>query len=125
MPRKNILLVTALAAACATAPPPAPQPQPTTPPEPKVTSSSALEDRSGDSVETAIEVPADAPNEGFDFENNWIYGRFGRFRRMGGGTGQAAGRRYNIVEVELPDGSTHKVFFDITENWKRWTPPPQ
>jgi len=68
-------------------------------------------------------VPADAPNDGVDFENNWIFDRFGRFRRAGGGTGQASGRRYDVIEVELPDGSKHKVYFDITENWKRWTPP--
>jgi len=25
--------------------------------------------------------------------------------------------------VELPDGSLHKVYFDVTEIWKAWKPP--
>jgi len=25
--------------------------------------------------------------------------------------------------VELPDGSLHKVYFDVTELWKKWKPP--
>ena len=54
---------------------------------PKETPASAFEDHAGDSVETAIAVPADAPNEGYDFMNNWIYDRISRFRRDGGGTG--------------------------------------
>ena len=114
---KRFLLIAALAvAACATKPQPAA-------PSPKPTSASQLEDRAGDSVETAIEVPADAPNDGLDFENEWIDDRFGRFRRHGGGTGTLNGRRYDVVEIELPGGEQKKVFFDITENWKRWQPP--
>src|SRR5258706_4840744 len=53
---------------------------------PKETPASSLVDHAGDSVETAIAVPADAPNEGYDFMNNWIYDRIGRFRRDSGGT---------------------------------------
>jgi len=77
----------------------------------------------GESTDTAVEVPADAQNGGLDFENNWIYDRYGRFRRHGGGTGSLNGRRYNVVDIELPNGDTRKVYFDITENWKRWSPP--
>ena len=80
-------------------------------------------DHAGDSMDTAIAVPADAPNEGYDFMNNWIWQRIGKFRRTGGGTGSANGRRYNVVEVETPKGDHYKFFFDITENWNNWKPP--
>jgi hypothetical protein len=111
---KRIVLIAAISlTACATKPAPA---------TPHATSAAELIDRAGDSVETAIEVPSDAPNEGFDFENDWIYDRFGRFRRRGGGTGVLNDRRYDVIEIELPNGEQKKVFFDITENWKSWKP---
>lgn len=113
-----------LAAACATAPqktaqPLAPLPAP---PKPHATSATALEDRAGDSVESAIDVPATAEQEGVPFENEWIFKRFGRFRRRGGGTGVLNNRRYDVVKIELPNGDQKTVYFDITEVWKRWSP---
>jgi hypothetical protein len=109
-----------LLARCAATPPaPAPAPAPAV----KETPASALADRSGDSIETAVAVPADAPNEGYDFENEWIWSRIGKFRRLGGGTGKAGERRYNVIDVETPTGAKHKFFFDITENWNHWNPP--
>jgi hypothetical protein len=88
------------------------------------TPASALVDHAGDSIETAITVPADAANGGWNFTSDWIFDRIGKFRRTGGGTGMAGQRRYNVVEVETPKGDHYKFFFDITENWNRWTPPP-
>jgi hypothetical protein len=117
--RKTVILAVMLCAACASAPAP-PVAQPATP---KEVPASALADVAGDSVETAIAVPADAPNEGIDFENNWIYDRFGRFRRHSWGIGHAGERQIKTITVELPDGSLHKVFFDVTELWKRTMPP--
>ena len=90
---------------------------------PKPVPASALADVAGESTDTAVDIPADAPNGGIDFENNWIYDRYGRFRRRGGGTGSLNGRRYDVVDIELPGGDKKKVYFDITENWKRWSPP--
>ena len=109
----------ALACKTATPPPAAPAAQP----QPKETPASAMADVAGESTDTAVEVPADAPNGGVDFENNWMFDRFGRFRRRGGGTGTLNNRRYNVVDIELPNGDTKKIYFDITENWKRWSPP--
>jgi hypothetical protein len=109
--RKTVIAGLLFLAACATKP--APQPPP------KETSAAALVDRAGDSVETAVAVPADAPNEGIDFENNWIYDRYGRFRRHGWGIGHAGERQIKTITVELPDGSLHKVYFDVTEIWKK------
>jgi len=91
---------------------------------PHEVSASALVDHSGDSPATAIEVPAAAPDGGVEFENQWIYERYGRFRRTAGGTGSAEGRRYDVVKIELANGEQKSVYFDITENWKRWSPPP-
>ena len=82
-------------------------------------SASSLVDRSGDSMETAIAIPADAPNGGVDFENDWLLARFGKFRRYFGGTGVANGRRYDVVKIELPNGEKKTIYFDITENWNR------
>ena len=94
----------------------------TPPPPPPAVSASALEDHAGDATETAIEVPHDAKNGGVDFENEWIFNRFGRFRRRGGGTGVLTGRRYNVVKIDLPSGEQKTVYFDVTENWNSWTP---
>lgn len=124
MRRKEIVLATLLAAACATKPAPAPQPAAPPPqPEPKVVSAAELQDLAGQSLDTAVEVPADAPNDGFDWENEWIYNRYGRFRRTGGGMGNQGGRKYDQVNIELADHTMRQVFFDITENWKNWKPP--
>jgi hypothetical protein len=113
-------VVAGCASAPAPAPPPAPAPASTPPP------AAALVDREGDSTETAVKVPADAPNDGIDFQNNWIYERYGRFRRRGWaiaheGEGSAK-RMYEVVEIELADHSERKVYFDITENWNNWKP---
>jgi hypothetical protein len=97
----------------------------------KVTGAADLVDHLGDSVETAVSVPKDAPNDGLDWMNNWTFDRYGRFRIQKRGIGHAgvgdAERRYRITTIELPDGSTHEIFFDITENWNAWqpsSPPP-
>lgn len=112
---KRAIVILAALVACKTAPPP--------PPPQKVISAAAMADVAGESVDTAVSVPADAPNGGIDFENNWIFDRFGRFRRNAGGTGTLNGRRYDVVKIELPNGDKKTVYFDLTENWKRWSPP--
>jgi len=121
--RKLILPVVAFAVACASKPQVAPPVAKAAVPAP-VVSADALVDHTGDSPETAVTVPADAPNEGIDFQNNWIYDRYGRFRRAGGGIAHAgegsALRRYEVVKIELADHSERTVYFDITENEKTW-----
>ena len=121
--RKLLLPVVAITVACASKPQVAP-PAAAAPAPAPVVSAEALADHAGDSPETAVTVPADAPNEGIDFQNNWIYDRFGRFRRAGGGIAHAgegsALRRYEVVKIELADHSERTVYFDITENEKTW-----
>jgi hypothetical protein len=123
MRRREIALATVVAAACATTPAPKPAAAVPVPESVKSVPAAALEDRAGDSLETAVEVPAKAPNDGYDWENNWIYDRYGRFRRISGGMGNQGGRKYDQVKIELADHTTRTVYFDITENWKNWTPP--
>jgi hypothetical protein len=124
--RRTLVIPSLLLAACASAPAPTPKPAPATPPAVKVTAAADLADHLGDSIETAVPVPKDAPNDGLDFMNKWTYQRFGRFRiqkRAIGHAGiDAAERRYRVTTIELPDGSTHTIFFDITENWNAWKP---
>jgi hypothetical protein len=126
MRKQLILTFAAVAFSCAPKPQPTPAVAPVAAaPKPVVAvSAEALVDHTGDSPETAVTVPADAPNEGIDFQNRWIFDRFGRFRRTGGGIAHAgessATRRYEVVKIELPDHSKHTVYFDITENEKTW-----
>src|SRR5947209_19218813 len=83
MRKELILTIAAAAAACAPKPQPAPVAAPVAAaaPKPVAVSAEALVDHIGDSPETAVVVPTNAPNEGIDFQNNWIYDRYGRFRR--------------------------------------------
>lgn len=126
MRRQLILIIAAVAVACAPKPQPAPvaAPAAAVAPKPAAVSAETLVDHTGDSPETAVVVPTDAPNEGIDFQNNWIFDRFGRFRRAGGGIAHAgegsATRRYEVVKIELADHSERTVYFDITENEKTW-----
>ena len=125
MRKQLILTIAAVAVACAPKPQPAPVAAPVAAaPKPAAVSAAAIVDHTGDSPETAVVVPTDAPNEGIDFQNNWIFDRYGRFRRAGGGIAHAgegsALRRYEVVKIELADHSERTVYFDITENEKTW-----
>ena len=111
---KRLVILIATLAACTAGPRPAPAPLPV--------SAAAMADIAGESVEAAVAVPVDAPNGGVDFENNWIFYRYGRFQRDSGGTGTLSGRRYDVVKIELANGEKKTVYFDITENWARWKP---
>ncbi|MCU1230221.1 MAG: hypothetical protein JWO97_3105 [Acidobacteria bacterium] len=81
-----------------------------------------LIDHLGDSTATAVPVPKDAPNEGADFQNNWIFDHFGRFRRDKWAIAQAEGRHYKVLTIELADHTYRTVYFDITESWDAWKP---
>lgn len=117
----------ASAASSATVPGSSATSAPAPPPAPREVSAAALVDHIGDSAETAVVVPIDAPNEGVDFQNEWIFNHFGRFRRSKFAMAHApdpAGqqRHYDIITVELPDGSFHEVFFDMTDFWAHVKP---
>jgi hypothetical protein len=69
----------------------------------------------GESVETAVFVPAQTESEGVAWENEWIWSHYGRFRKKSVGLATLGGRRYDAVTVELADHSERTVYFDITE----------
>jgi len=110
---RKTILVSLLALACATKVP--------APAAPAV-NAEALVDHEGNSPQTAVVVPADAPEGGVVFENQWLIERFGKFERRGGGTGVLEGRRYDVIDIVLPGGEKKKIYFDITENWNSWRP---
>ena len=120
--RLALAVVIAIAAGCSSAPPPRVTTTATPAPATEVRTAADLVDHEGDSTDTAVVVPAEAPEEGVKFENDWIYDRVGRFRRLSHGTGVLHDRRYDVIEVETPSGDKHKFYFDITDNWKKWNP---
>ena len=109
------LLALLLLCACAR---PAPAPVATPAPAPAPVAASALQDRYGDSTETAVPVPV--KGDEVEFENNWMYDRFGRFRRLKFAVAHQNDRHYDLITIELPDHSQHTVYFDITDLWATW-----
>ena len=104
-----ILIALSLLAACKTSKGPKAPP-------PSEVAASALADQLGDSLETAVSVPASAASdEGALFENRWIYDRYGKFRRQFSGIVSDNGRHYDEIRVELFDHTFKTVYFDITE----------
>ena len=93
-----------------------PAPKPVATPAP--VSAAALQDRYGDSTETAVPVPVEGDE--VQFENEWMFDRFGRFRRLKFAVAHQNDRHYDIITIELPDHSEHKVYFDITDLWVKW-----
>ena len=113
----RFLLALLLLCACThPTPPPAAAPAPA--PAPAPVAASALQDRYGDSTETAVTVPVQGDE--VQFENNWMYDRFGRFRRLKFAVAHQNDRHYDVITIELPDHSTHTVYFDITDLWATW-----
>jgi hypothetical protein len=68
----------------------------------------------GESIETAVVVPEKTEPEGVDWENDWIWRHYGRFRKKSVGLATLSGRRFDVVTVELADHSERTVYFDIT-----------
>jgi hypothetical protein len=110
-----LIAVTLLAAlACAHPAPPPPKAAP----EPAPVSAAAMQDRYGDSTETAVPVPVEGDE--VKFENEWMFDRFGRFRRLKFAVAHQNDRHYDLITIELPDHSQHTVYFDITDLWVKW-----
>ncbi|HEY4643035.1 MAG TPA: hypothetical protein VII75_16970 [Thermoanaerobaculia bacterium] len=112
---RSLAVLLLLGIACTSAPPPPPAAPPAAP---APVAASALQDRYGDSTETAVPVPAQGDE--VDFENNWLYDRFGRFRRLKFAVAHQNDRHYDIITIELPDHAQHTVYFDITDLWAAW-----
>jgi hypothetical protein len=111
----SVVLLGCVTAACAVrpAPPPsgAPSPRPVVTPAPAA--SPGIEE--GASVEAAVLVPPMTEREGIEWENRWIYGHYGRFRKKTVALASREGRRYDVITVELADHSEKVLYFDITD----------
>jgi len=69
----------------------------------------------GSSVESAVLVEASTESAGIDWENDWIYRHYGRFRKESVALASMASRRYDVITVELADHSRKVIYFDITD----------
>jgi hypothetical protein len=68
----------------------------------------------GSSVEAAVIVPPSSERAGVDWENEWIYAHYGRFRKKTVALASREGRRYDVLTVEVADHTERVIYFDIT-----------
>ena len=57
---------------------------------------------------------ADSEQAGVLRENEWIFARYGKFRKTGVGLATVEPRKFDVIRVELADHSEKEIFFDIT-----------
>ncbi len=96
-----------------------PQPAPPSPPletgkPPSFLPTTSYSGGDGSSVENAVVIMADTEEEGVRLENEWIFARYGEFRKTGVGLATVEHRKYDSIRVELPDHTEKEIFFDIT-----------
>lgn len=82
-------------------------------PPPKRSPASLVEE--GATVDAAVLVPASDEQAGVDWENDWIYRHYGRFRKKTVALASREGRRYDVITVELGDHTERVLYFDITD----------
>jgi hypothetical protein len=73
----------------------------------------------GSTLQAAVLVPATDEDAGVQWENDWIYFHYGRFRKRSAGLAALSGRRYDVITVELSDHTTRTIYFDITRFYGR------
>jgi hypothetical protein len=109
MRRFWIVSLAVAALSCASpAPPPAsqhPAPAPASP-------APAVEE--GSTAEAAVLVEAATEPAGIAWENDWIYRHYGRFRKKSVALAGQAGRKLDVITVELADHTEKVLYFDIT-----------
>jgi len=108
MRRLWLALLAVVAISCATSPPPPPQPAAAAAPSP----APAVEE--GTTPETAVLVEAATEATGIAWENDWIFRRYGRFRKKTVALAGQEGRKLDVITVELADHSEKVLYFDIT-----------
>ncbi len=131
MPKKPWAALLLISAACSTGAPTAPSPAASAPAAAAVQPPpSAPEERAakpaqflpttvysggdGSSIEQAVTVMADSEQAGVQREMEWIFARYGKFRKTGVGLATVEQRKFDAVRVELADHSEREIFFDIT-----------
>ena len=87
-------------------PPPAISATPTPAPAPPL--------EEGSSAQAAVLVEATTERAGIEWENEWIYRHYGRFRKKTVALAGEEGRRLDVITVELADHSEKVLYFDIS-----------
>jgi hypothetical protein len=97
------------------APPPPSSPLETSGPRPaQFLPTTVYSGGDGSSIEQAVVVMADSEQAGVRRENEWIFARYGKFRKTGVGLATVEQRKFDAIRVELADHSEKEIFFDIT-----------
>jgi|SRR5450759_1070236 len=124
--RRTFWLAFLVSAACAAnrparqtpekpAPPPPSSPLETSGPRPaQFLPTTVYSGGDGSSIEQAVVVMAGSEQEGVRRENEWIFARYGKFRKTGVGLETVEQRKYDVIRAELADHSEKEIFFDIT-----------
>jgi hypothetical protein len=86
-------------------------------PRPLVNGQASLAVEEGTTLDAAVVVPVGSEDLLRNYENDWIFKYYGRFRRAGGGVGAKDGRHFEVVKVELGDHTERTFYFDITKAW--------
>jgi hypothetical protein len=68
----------------------------------------------GASIDSAVLVNAETERTGVDWEDDWIWRHYGRFRKKTVALASRNGRRYDRITIEAADHTEHVLFFDIT-----------
>lgn len=79
----------------------------------------ALAVEEGATVEAAVLVHATTESAGVEWENDWIWRHYGKFRKKKVQLAGREGRRFDVVTVELADHSEKVLYFDITDFFGR------
>jgi len=87
---------------------------PASTPAPQSSSAIIVPVEEGATVEAAVLVEAATETAGVEWENDWIWHHYGRFRKKKVQLASREGRRFDVVTVELSDHTEKTLHFDIT-----------
>ena len=68
----------------------------------------------GTALDSAVLVEASDERSGVDWENDWIWRHYGRFRKKQVHLLDAGDRKIDAIDVELADHTEKTLYFDIT-----------
>lgn len=79
----------------------------------------------GTSLANAVVIKAGSDAEGVHLENEWIFHKYGRFRKPFAGMVAQNGHHFDVITAEFPDGTRRTIYFDITWFFGRDDPSPR
>lgn len=95
--------------ATTTSPPPTPTAKPAPPAAPKATPV-----YEGSTQETAIQILESTEPAGVRAERQWLINHYPGYRKLKSGVVADGPRHFDVVTLQLPDGTERTLFFDIT-----------